>query len=103
MKGWIIPQPKEPKKSSEEFLKERQAKVRWLIRHGFLRSQRIKEALLKVPREDFIPPLYRDYAYLEVHLPLPGERTTISCPHSYPLFYEPPGLDKGHKFLEGRP
>ncbi|RLC23772.1 MAG: hypothetical protein DRH21_06540, partial [Deltaproteobacteria bacterium] len=24
----------------------------------------------------------------------------ISCPHSYPLFYEPLGLDKGHKILE---
>lgn len=56
--------------------------------------------MLKVPREDFIPPLYRDYAYLEVPLPLPGENATISCPHSYPLFYEPLGLDKGHKFLE---
>ncbi len=56
--------------------------------------------MLKVPREDFIPPLYRDYAYLEVPLPLPGEAATISCPHSYPLFYEPLGLDKGHKFLE---
>lgn len=56
--------------------------------------------MLKVPREDFIPPLYRDYAYREVPLPLPGEAATISCPHSYPLFYEPLGLDKGHKFLE---
>lgn len=25
---------------------------------------------------------------------------TISCPHSYPLFYEPLGLDEGHRFLE---
>lgn len=100
MNGWIIPPPKESTRSSEEFLKERQEKVRWLIRHGFLKSQRIKEALLKVPRENFIPLLYKDYAYLEVPLPLPGEKATISCPHSYPLFYEPLGLDKGHKFLE---
>jgi len=56
--------------------------------------------LLKVPREDFIPRNYRDYAYREVPLPLPGEQATISCPHSYPLFYEPLGLDKGHRFLE---
>jgi len=100
MNGWIIPPPKESTRSSEEFLKERQEKVRWLIRHGFLRSQRIKEALLKVSRENFIPLLYKDYAYLEVPLPLPGEKATISCPHSYPLFYEPLGLDEGHKFLE---
>ena len=56
--------------------------------------------MLKVPREDFIPPEYRDYAYLEVPLPLPGEKATISCPHSYPLFYEPLGLDYGQRFLE---
>jgi protein-L-isoaspartate(D-aspartate) O-methyltransferase len=98
--GWIVPPPKEPAKTREEFRKEREEKVKWLIRHGYLRSERIKNAILKIPREDFIPPLYRDYAYLEVPLPLPGENATISCPHSYPLFYEAIGLDKGHKFLE---
>ncbi len=100
MQGWIIPPPKEPTKSREDFREEREEKVRWLVRHGFLRSVRIKEAMLKVPREDFIPPLYRDYAYEEVPLPLPGKKATISCPHSYPLFYEPLGLDEGHRFLE---
>jgi protein-L-isoaspartate(D-aspartate) O-methyltransferase len=100
MQGWAVPPPKEPEKSREEFRKEREEKVRWLIKHGYLKSERIKNAMLKVPREDFIPPLYRDYAYLEVPLPLPGEDATISCPHSYPLFYEPLGLDKGHRFLE---
>ncbi len=98
--GWITPPPKEPAKSKEEFKIEREEKVRWLIDHAFLRSERIKDAMLKVPREDFIPPLFRDYAYLEVPLPLPGEKATISCPHSYPLFYEPLGLDRGHRFLE---
>ncbi|VVB97565.1 Protein-L-isoaspartate O-methyltransferase [uncultured archaeon] len=100
MQGWIIPPPKEPAKSKEEFKKEREEKVRWLINQCFLTSNRIKDAMLKVPREEFVPPLYRDYAYLEVPLPLPGKKATISCPHSYPLFYEPLGLDKGHKFLE---
>lgn len=51
-------------------------------------------------REDFIPSEYRDYAYEEVPLPLPGAAATISCPHSYPLFYEPLGLDRGQRFLE---
>ncbi len=98
--GWIILSPKEPAKSKEEFRKEGGEKVEWLVEQGFLRSERIKQAMLKVPREDFIPPLYRDYAYLEVPLPLPGEKATISCPHSYPLFYEPLGLGKCHRFLE---
>ena len=100
MGGWIVPPPKTPAKSSEEFARERQAKVRWLLAQGYLRSERIKQALLKVPRENFIPLMYKDYAYQEVPLPLPGERATLSCPHSYPLFYEPLGLDEGQKFLE---
>lgn len=100
MSGWIIPAPKEPTKSKAEFEQERTAKVKRLVRQGYLRSARIEQALLKVPREDFIPRHYRDYAYLEVPLPLPGQRATISCPHSYPLFYEPLGLDEGHRFLE---
>ncbi len=100
MRDWIVPPPKEPTKSRADFGREREAKVRELLAQGYLRSERIKKALLKVPREDFIPPPYRDYAYLEVPLPLPGERATVSCPHSYPLFYEPLGLDEGHGFLE---
>jgi protein-L-isoaspartate(D-aspartate) O-methyltransferase len=56
--------------------------------------------MLTVRREDFIPPCYRDHAYEEIPLPLPGERTAISCPHSYPLLYEPLGLSEGYRFLE---
>jgi protein-L-isoaspartate(D-aspartate) O-methyltransferase len=56
--------------------------------------------MLRVAREDFIPSDYRDHAYEEMPLPLPGERATISCPHSYPLFYEALGLGERHRFLE---
>jgi protein-L-isoaspartate(D-aspartate) O-methyltransferase len=71
-----------------------------LGRRGLLRSERLRGAMLSVAREDFIPSRYRDHAYEEVPLPLPGERATISCPHSYPLFYEPLGLGQGQRFLE---
>ncbi len=100
MQGWIIPPPKEPTKTKEEFCKERQKKVKWLKRRGYLKSKQISHAISKIARENFIPYMYKDYAYLEVPFPLPGEEATISCPHGYPLFYEPLGLDKGHKFLE---
>jgi protein-L-isoaspartate(D-aspartate) O-methyltransferase len=98
--GWTVPPPSESRKSPQDFQREREAKVRWLKREGLLRSARVRGALLAVHREDFIPPEYRDHAYEEVPLPLPGTRSTISCPHSYPLFYEPLGLDEGHRFLE---
>ncbi len=100
MNGWIIPPPREPVKGMEELARERRRKVEWLVRHGYLRSEPLREAMLKVRREEFIPLFYRDYAYEEVPLPLPGEQATISCPHSYPLFYEPLGLGRGHRFLE---
>ncbi|WP_455378892.1 protein-L-isoaspartate O-methyltransferase [Petrachloros mirabilis] len=99
-RGWIIPPATEPKKTRDGFQKERREKVLQLSADGLIHSDRIKTALLAVPREDFIPPRYRDYAYQEVPLPLPGARATISCPHSYPLFYEPLDLDRGHRFLE---
>jgi protein-L-isoaspartate O-methyltransferase len=52
------------------------------------------------PSREFIPAPYRDHAYEEIPLALPGERATISCPHSHPLFYEPLGLHEGHRVLE---
>jgi protein-L-isoaspartate(D-aspartate) O-methyltransferase len=100
MSGWIIPPPSDSVKRAEEFRRERASKVAQLTRRGLLRSQRLRTAMLTVRREDFIPFAYRDHAYEEVPLPLPGESATISCPHSYPLFYEPLGLGDGHRFLE---
>jgi protein-L-isoaspartate(D-aspartate) O-methyltransferase len=98
--GWLIPPPSQPVESDEDLRRERDAKVAELERRGLLRSERLRKAMLTVRREEFIPSDYRDHAYEEIPLPLPGERATISCPHSYPLFYEPLGLGEGHRFLE---
>jgi protein-L-isoaspartate(D-aspartate) O-methyltransferase len=98
--GWFIPPPSQPVRSDQDLRREREAKVGELERRGLLRSDRLRAAMLVVRREDFIPSRYRDHAYEEVPLPLPGERATISCPHSYPLFYEPLGLGEGDRFLE---
>jgi protein-L-isoaspartate(D-aspartate) O-methyltransferase len=100
MSGWLIPPPSRPVKSQAELRREREAKIADLARRGLLRSERLRRAMLSVRREQFIPPGYRDHAYEEIPLPLPGERATISCPHSYPLFYEPLGLGEGDRFLE---
>jgi len=80
MRGWVVPPPKTPIKSSAELRKEREKKVRWLIRDGYLKSERIRNAMLKVRREDFIPVDYKDYAYREVPLPLPGVEAHIMSP-----------------------
>jgi protein-L-isoaspartate(D-aspartate) O-methyltransferase len=100
MGGWWIPPPGLPIKTPDEFRAERAAKVAELRRQGILRSPVIEQALLTVRREEFLPDGYRDHAYEEIPIPLPGRQATVSCPHSYPLFYEPLGLDRGHRFLE---
>jgi len=98
--GWVVPPPKKPEKTREELLREREEKVRWLLRQGLLKSPRMAQAMLRVPREAFVLTEYRDYAYLEAPLPIPGRGATISCPHSYPLFYEALELKEGDRFLE---
>jgi len=98
--GWIVPPPRKSIKTREEFEAERIEKVKWLIEQKLLRSERIAKAMIKVPREAFTPEEYRDYAYVEVPLPIPGEEATISCPHSYPLFYEALELRENDRFLE---
>jgi protein-L-isoaspartate(D-aspartate) O-methyltransferase len=106
MIGWLIPPPTKPTKTREEFAAERKRKVEQLRREGLLRSEALVQAMLKVPREEFIPAGYKDYAYYgsahleEIPLPIPGENATISCPHAYPLFYEPLEIREGDKFLE---
>ena len=97
--GWELPPPSSVK-SDADLEQEREAKVAELTRRGMLRSGRLREAMRTVRRQDFVPPAWRDYAYAEVPLPLPGRMASISCPHSYPLFYEALGLSGGHRFLE---
>ena len=97
--GWELPAPSSAKPDAD-LARERQAKVAELVRSGLLRSGRLRDAMLRVRREDFMPPAWRDYAYAEVPLPLPGRSASISCPHSYPLFYDALGLSEGDRFLE---
>jgi protein-L-isoaspartate(D-aspartate) O-methyltransferase len=68
---------------------------------GYIKTERMAEAMLKVPRELFVDPEYLEYAYIEQPLPIPGDgRQTISAPYMYPIFYEALGLDEGDKVLE---
>jgi hypothetical protein len=53
MIGWVMPPPKRPSKTKEEFEIERRKKVAQLRREGILRSETLVRAMLKVPREEF--------------------------------------------------
>ncbi|HIJ00893.1 MAG: protein-L-isoaspartate(D-aspartate) O-methyltransferase [Candidatus Methanomethylophilaceae archaeon] len=87
-------------KDKDKFLKERASLVEWLKSRGYIKSDTVANAVLKVPREEFVPPEYRDYTYLETPLPLPGKNATISCVHTYCIYYEALKLSPGDRFLE---
>ncbi|MEM5870287.1 MAG: hypothetical protein QXR09_03960 [Candidatus Aenigmatarchaeota archaeon] len=63
------------------FEKERKEIVESLERMGYIKDFEIKKAMLKVKREDFVPLEYKQQAYADTPLPIPGG-VTISAPHS---------------------
>jgi len=68
---------------------------------GYLKSDSVTEALLTVPRENFMDPSLHEFAYTDTPTPIPGDgRQTISAPYMYPLVYEALHLKKGDIFLE---
>jgi protein-L-isoaspartate(D-aspartate) O-methyltransferase len=80
---------------------QRRDMVKRYKRAGYITSKRVEEAIMAVPRELFMDPRYRDYAYDDRPFPIPGDgRQTISAPYMYPVTYEPLKLKNGDRFLE---
>ncbi|ALU11844.1 protein-L-isoaspartate O-methyltransferase [Ignicoccus islandicus DSM 13165] len=70
-----------------------------LIREGYIRRKEVAEAMLKVPREEFVPEELRPYAYEDRPLPI-GRGQTISAPHMVAYMIEAAGVKRGDKVLE---
>lgn len=66
---------------------------------GIIRSQRVADAMLAVPRHMFLPPSLREQAYTDTPLHI-GEGQTISAPHMVAIMVEALDLQPGHKVLE---
>ncbi len=62
------------------FEEARRNLVASLEMRGIIRSDRVRRAALRVPREMFVPEHLRSSAYEDTHLPI-GEGQTISAPH----------------------
>ncbi len=71
----------------------------YFLRSGVIKSERVLRAFLKVPREEFVPKEYRDYAYVDQPLPI-GYGQTISAPHMCVIMCEALDLREGNKVLE---
>ncbi len=68
----------------DEYAHKRAKLVENLVKQGIIRSEAVKRAALRVPREKFVPPSQREFAYHDTPLPI-GEGQTISAPHGFQL------------------
>ena len=83
----------------ELFEHARKRLVEALKREGVIRSKLVEEAMLAVPREEFVPPHLRSEAYVDSPLPI-GCGQTISAPHMVALMTEELEPEPGNKVLE---
>ncbi|WP_048190125.1 protein-L-isoaspartate O-methyltransferase [Methanobacterium sp. SMA-27] len=79
--------------------KNREQLVSNLSDRGYINSEIVKDAMIKVPREEFMTPETKSYAYLDRPIPLKNGQT-ISAPHMVAIICEKLGLQKGMKVLE---
>ncbi len=86
-------------KDNDRWFKMRKRLVDELRLEGYIRSEKVYRAMLRVPRELFVPPDYRDLAYDDRPLPI-GHGQTISAPSIVAYMTELLDLDVGMKVLE---
>ena len=79
--------------------KDRKNLVLKLSDMGYIKTDRVKDAMIKVPREEFMTPETKNYAYLDRPIPL-QEGQTISAPHMVAIICEKLALERGMKVLE---
>ncbi|GAB6148269.1 protein-L-isoaspartate(D-aspartate) O-methyltransferase [Stetteria hydrogenophila] len=82
-----------------DFAEARRRLVEELKAMGYIRSWKVERAMLKVPREEFVPEDLRLYAYEDRPLPI-GYGQTISAPSIVAYMTELLDPDVGHKVLE---
>jgi len=85
---------------SRDFKAQREALVNELLREGIIKSERVAQAFLTVPREEFVWPSARHSAYADSPLPLGDSGQTISAPHMVAIMLEELDLHPGLEVLE---
>ena len=81
------------------FAQERRLMVEIQLRHRGIRDQRVLDAMLHVPRHEFVPPALVRAAYDDRPLPL-GDSETISQPYIVAAMTEAARVEPGDKALE---
>jgi len=84
---------------TQELAKQRKNVLASLEKLGYLLDPKVKRAMLKVKREDFVPEENIASAYIDMPLLIPGGGT-ISAPHMHAISLYALKLKPGEKFLE---
>jgi protein-L-isoaspartate(D-aspartate) O-methyltransferase len=79
--------------------KEKRERLAERLRYELNLSDKVFEAIKKVPRHFFVPASYRSEAYVDTPLPI-GFGQTISAPHMVAIMCELLDLREGEKVLE---
>ena len=85
--------------SPDKFVSARKLLVEELKLMGIIKSKNVEEAMLKVPREEFLPPHLKIYAYEDTPLRVMLDQT-ISAPHMVAMMCELLELKPGLKVFE---
>jgi protein-L-isoaspartate(D-aspartate) O-methyltransferase len=83
----------------DSFALARQQMVESQLRARGVRDERVLNAMLRVPRHEFVDPPFRDQAYEDHPIPI-GQDQTISQPYIVALMLEALKLTPGDKVLE---
>jgi len=83
----------------EKLYEEKRKRMAELLREEYSLSDKVVEAMKKVPRHLFVPYQYRNEAYVDTPLPI-GKGQTISAPHMVAIMCELLDLKPGEKVLE---
>jgi len=84
----------------DPFLEKRRRMVEQLVAEGVVKTKRVKEAMLRVPRHEFVWPDQLEYAYADTPLPLGNTLQTISAPHMVAIMNELLEVQVGNRILE---
>jgi len=77
----------------------REELVSKLIEEGYIKRREVAEAMLRVPREEFVPEELKELAYEDRPLPI-GMGQTVSAPHMVAYMIEVAEIKRGDKVLE---
>ncbi len=80
-------------------IQEKRQLIATLVAEGALKTKKIIEAFRKVPREIFVLPQYKEYAYVNEPLPI-MKGQTISQPYTVAVMTEALEPKPGNKILE---